>query len=304
MTVIDYATGEVIERAALVPVENLAAVEALGPQAREAAVTHMLSEARAWLAHAVESTSPQTIANFKAQMATVAEATKQLNLSKEIQLDAQEMVRRAERGVGQAIRKGQADGTVTSRGVRENYGGPGWSLTRSNPDLVSAGEILPTGEDRAQTYAVTDGVTDDQFDAAIDAAKGEGNLSRANVVRKVRDIKAGGPETRDQRARKIAELAASGHSTRQIAPLVGIGEQAVAHIIRDYGIDVPADQFTKNRRRIKSSEVVENVIATIEAAIFSLELINPSEVQGDQIDSLIQSTNALRKAVNKIKESS
>ena len=102
----------VIESGALVPVDNMAAVEALDPQAREVAVTQMLTEARAWLAHAVESTGPQVIANFKAQMATVAEATKQLNLSKEIQLDAQEMVRRAERGVGLAIRKGQAEGTI------------------------------------------------------------------------------------------------------------------------------------------------------------------------------------------------
>ena len=106
----------VIESGALVPVDNMAAVEALDPQAREVAVTQMLTEARAWLAHAVESTGPQVIANFKAQMATVAEATKQLNLSKEIQLDAQEMVRRAERGVGLAIRKGQAEGTINRIG--------------------------------------------------------------------------------------------------------------------------------------------------------------------------------------------
>jgi len=39
-----------------------------------------------------------------------------LNLSKEIQLDALEMVRRAERGVGLAIRKGQAEGTVAAPG--------------------------------------------------------------------------------------------------------------------------------------------------------------------------------------------
>jgi len=41
-----------------------------------------------------------------------------LNLSKEIQLDALEMVRRAERGVGLAIRKGQAgDRLVCHRSI-------------------------------------------------------------------------------------------------------------------------------------------------------------------------------------------
>lgn len=289
----------VIESGALVPVDNMAAVEALDPQAREVAVTQMLTEARAWLAHAVESTGPQAIANFKAQMATVAEATKQLNLSKEIQLDAQEMVRRAERGVGQAIRKGQADGVVgdgrTGGLVRQQVLDPN--------SLVSPSVVIPSTDERVATYAMTDNLTDDQFDAAIDAAKEEGNLSRANVVRKVRDIKDGTVETRDQRAKKIAELAASGHSSRQIAPLVGIGESAVANIVRDYGIHIPADALVKGTRRIRTPEVIENVIGTLDAATFSLGLINPSEVQGEQIDSLIQSISALRRAINKIKES-
>ena len=164
-------------------------------------------------------------------------------------------------------------------------------------------DYLVNGSDVNATYAVTDDVTDEQFDSALDAAKDEGNLSRANVVRKVRDIKDGTVETRDQRAKKIAELAASGHSTRQIAPLVGIGESAVANIVRDYGIHVPADALVKRTRRIRTPEVIENVIGTLDAATFSLGLINPSEVQGEQIDSLIQSISALRRAINKIKES-
>ncbi|MGA4670049.1 hypothetical protein ACPCG0_09675 [Propionibacteriaceae bacterium Y1923] len=48
----------------------------------------------------------------------MAEATKQLGLSKEIRDDATEMVRRAEYALGKAIRKGQAEGTVTSRAIR------------------------------------------------------------------------------------------------------------------------------------------------------------------------------------------
>ncbi len=41
-------------------------------------------------------------------------------------------------------------------------------------------------------YALTDDVTDEEFDTAIEEAKGEGNLSRANVVRKVKPEKANG----------------------------------------------------------------------------------------------------------------
>lgn len=60
---------------ALVPADNMAALDTLAPEAREVAVTRMLTEARDWMAHAVEASDPASIATFKAQMATVAEAT-------------------------------------------------------------------------------------------------------------------------------------------------------------------------------------------------------------------------------------
>lgn len=40
------------------------------------------------------------------------------------------------------------------------------------------------------TYAMTDGVTDEEFNSVVESAKHEGNLSRANVVRKVRGLSA------------------------------------------------------------------------------------------------------------------
>lgn len=76
------------------------------------AVSDYLDRARSWLATAVEMTGPAEIASARAEIATAAEAAKQLNLSKGIREDAVEMVRRAEYAVSRAIRKGQEDGTV------------------------------------------------------------------------------------------------------------------------------------------------------------------------------------------------
>jgi hypothetical protein len=72
--------------------------------------------ARDWLATAVETTGPEQIAAAKAEIATAAEAIKQLGLSKEIRADAAEMVRHAEYALAKSIRKGQAEGTVAARG--------------------------------------------------------------------------------------------------------------------------------------------------------------------------------------------
>lgn len=181
----------------LVPAENMTALESLDPAAREVAVTRMLGEARSWLAHAVEATEPHAVANFKAFVATVAESTKQLNMSKEIQLDATEMVRRAERGVGLAIRKGQAEGTVENisearhRAVVQREINQGRAdqtaingLIKTRPtDLAADNDLSGNG---AGIYHLTDGVDQEQFEQAITEAKAEGNLSRANVVRKVK----------------------------------------------------------------------------------------------------------------------
>lgn len=302
--VIDYATGEVITDAGtdLVPADNMAALDSLDPQSREVAVTHMLAEARSWLAHAVEATEPQTIATFKAQMATIAEATKQLNLSKEIQMDALEMVRRAERGVGVAIRKGQAEGKIRSlkdnAAIRTN---PGDDITR----MPTAKDIAPDFYSNGSEMVAIADAEPEEFEDAITEAKSEGNLSRANVVRKIKGQQSG--MTRDDRAKEIARLAGLGYSTRQIAPLIGIGEEAVYNIQRDYGIDIPADKYVKRTRRIDTNRIISQTVTTLEGIAMTLDLINPDDIDQDQagtwLDSLTVSLKALSKAKRKIKES-
>ena len=188
----------------IVPADNMAALEALDPQQRAMAITSMLAEARSWLAHAKEATEPRTIVNFKAQMATVAEASKQLGLSKDIQLDAVEMVRRAERGVDLAIREGQARGDVSKvgdfarrsshtrlkNGREEHVNGvdPDETYSKARPS-----DFLPNANERSHAYALG-GVSEEQFEDAIAEAKDEGNLSRANVVRKAK--KKSSPESK------------------------------------------------------------------------------------------------------------
>lgn len=201
--------------AELVPVENLAELETLDPATREIAVTHMLGEARGWLAHALESTGPKQMAEFKAFVATIAETTKQLNLSKEIQLDAVEMVRRAERGVGLAIRRGQGEGAIATKEDSLIPGGPNGkaaleggnpSFQKSSPtDYVSRND-LSGGGSTTGIYDLTDDISDDEFDRALDEAKDEGNLSRANVVRKAKGEDKPKPPGRPEHLRGMRHI--------------------------------------------------------------------------------------------------
>lgn len=147
----------------------------------EVAVTTYLTRCRDWLATCVEMTGPEQIAAAKAEIATAAEATKQLGLSKEIQLDAQEMVRRAEYALGKAIRKGQAEGEVRRQGQRDADGDKYRDLPRPT-DFAPKKDLDSNG---SGIYHLSDGVGAQTFDRAIEDAKAEGNLSRANVARKI-----------------------------------------------------------------------------------------------------------------------
>lgn len=155
------------------------AIEQAEPAMAAEMVTAALVESRGWLSKAMEGTDPTPLANFKAWAATVEEATKQKNLGREIELDAAEMVRRAERGIGVAIRRGQEAGEIRRQGQ-----GRGHTQQLPRPtDFASHDELMAN---QAGIYNLTDAVTDEQFDEAITEAKAEGNLSRANVVRKVK----------------------------------------------------------------------------------------------------------------------
>lgn len=160
-----------------------------------ASVIDYLSQARTWLATCVEITGPAEIARAKAEIATAAEATKQLHLSREIQLDAQEMVRRAEYALGKSIRKGQAEGTI---GVPSSGKSSSDTGQHRPSDFAKPSELYPNPK-QAGIYDLSDGVEADDFDAAIDEAKAEGNLSRANVARKARE-KSGKPKAAPRRA--------------------------------------------------------------------------------------------------------
>lgn len=257
----------------------------------ELAVTSYLQQARDWLAQAVETTGPEQIANAKAEIATAAEATKQLGLSKEIQLDAQEMVRRAEFALGKAIRKGQAEGTIHARG-------------HVDPHRVktSVSEFFPGGKTMQETYAMTDGVDSADFEAALDEARHEGQLSRANVVRKIKQQAS--PTTRDQRADLIAELAEQGYTSQQMAERVGVIETRVREIARSYDIEIPGDRAVRNTKRPESMRIATTTVTALEGLVMGVELIDYGALDPDPgwTESVAHSMQVLNKFARKIKE--
>lgn len=278
---------------------DVAALGSLDKAAQEVAVTMMLDQARQWLERAKVSTTPaQDVADFKAFISTVAEAAKQKRLSEDIQLDAVEMVRRSDRALGLAIREGQANGSVlTSRdgsGVRDL--GP-------EATKVSTKVFFASTNERVDTYALTDNVTEEEFEVSLSIAKEEGNLSRANVVRTVKEVTTPKQEQVDK-WEQIADFAARGFTSSQVGKTFDMSEPYLRKLAMQRGIDFHADRIVT--RRIDPLKVLENTVAAIEASAPALDLVTyedvTPEMAAELLERLAPGIKAIRQLTNALKE--
>ncbi|MHB8190643.1 MAG: hypothetical protein ACYDHP_09550 [Ferrimicrobium sp.] len=158
------------------PVESETASMEVDPVGYMATV---LYRAKSWLK---EAQSIDDVRNTKAIAVGYKSVIREKEMAFDAQLAATEIVRRCERRVGELVRAGQEEGTVRTSTELAGQGPRthGYSV-RSAP-----AEFFNTHKEQTDSYAMADASNED-FDQAIEDAKAEGNLSRANVVHKVQD---------------------------------------------------------------------------------------------------------------------
>ena len=174
---------------------RIAALEASDPERAEVEITDALTFSNEMLravsdltAHAPATGAGLASAGIGAAKLTAVRATefaKRLDLSKDTVLEAQMQQRRWERALGTAIREGQERGEIKAKGgdyascdVQDIAAKPSPSDFASKTELSN-----PRG---TGIYALTDGTTPEQFEDALTEARKDGNVSRANVVRKLK----------------------------------------------------------------------------------------------------------------------
>lgn len=99
-------------------------------------------------------------------------------VGKDAELAAAEIVRRAERGIGLAVRKGQEAGSIETLAQSQSRAGRERHQLSADHTKLSPAPFVGASYERAGIYAMGDQATDEQFNAAIEEAKSEGNLSR------------------------------------------------------------------------------------------------------------------------------
>lgn len=163
---------------------DLLPVEPAALPAEENPVEYMLTvlnRAKGWLA---EAASIDDVRNAKAIAVGYEAVIREKELAFDAQLAATEIVRRCERRIGELVREGQARGEIRVRGsnqydaedVRNAEHPP---MSPRDATGIAAKAVL------SEHYLMADTEGED-FERAVAEAREEGNLSRANVVRKVK----------------------------------------------------------------------------------------------------------------------
>lgn len=139
----------------------------------------VLNRAKEWLS---EATRIEDVRQQRAVAVGYESYIREKELAFDAQLSATEIVRRCEVRLVELIREGQAQGVIHTP-----------ATTRKRIDVTTGTSILTVaeamgmagGKSRDDVYAMAS-VSKDEFEDALAVAKSEGNLSRANVVRKVK----------------------------------------------------------------------------------------------------------------------
>jgi hypothetical protein len=276
--------------AELALVANPDDIAALPAEQRGQMITRALVESKSWLAVATKGTDPTPVAEFKAWAATVAEMTRQKGLSEEIQLNAQEMVRRAERGIGLVVKQGQEAGVVRGSGDRinpANQHGPSAATNNvKSSESPSPKDFFANNREYVDANDMTTGVSEEDFEEAIEEAREERNLTRRNVARKTRERSGRAAEPRDTRPDKLARLdpveqvrllAANGQSSRQIAEELGVDAAYVRKLAKQEHIDIGADRLVGKTHHIDSTRVVEEAVNALQGIEYTLSLLTDAD---------------------------
>ncbi len=141
---------------------------------------------------------------------------------------------------------------------------------------------------------------DDVVEEVIAESTDRRPASRARVKNEIRerhtDRTATGVAARWE---VIAEMAESGHTSRQIAEALGLNPQAVRAGIVKRGIDCPADRVTIRSHHHDSDRIVAEAVASLEGVVMALALADPADLDPTNVENLASSLKTSIRSLNR-----
>jgi hypothetical protein len=96
---------------------------------------------------------------------------------------AEEIGARARRALALGVRRGQREGFINIRGRH-----PGQDHASATATAAHVATYLGTGATATYSYALADGISDDQFEAILEQARAEQDMTRAGLKRRARAV--------------------------------------------------------------------------------------------------------------------
>jgi ParB-like chromosome segregation protein Spo0J len=104
-----------------------------------------------------------------------------------------------------------------------------------------------------------------------------------------------------QRRIRIAELAASGHSSGQIGELVGMAAPSVRNTAREHGIEIRADVVLgRSRKSVDSNRIVRETVNTLDGLAMGLPMVDPADLDRSEVDGWVASLTKSRTVINRL----
>lgn len=277
-----------------------------------AAAIALLEQSKLFLA---EVQRLDEVIEWKARAGALEEYTKQRDLGHEAELSAAEIVRRCERRIAQLVRDAQERGELLRKTerthTRNQHTAAGVAVQPEELNSDSEPVPEPKGSPqqffgsqsaRTESYAMADDVPAEKFEEALAEAKQEGNLSRANVIRKIRNEPNSSPQVKmsaTQRAERIGDGAARNLTAPQIAAELGVLPGYVRSQARELGIEIPADAVVGKTKAHDSDRIINEMTFALEGCAFSLRLVNFEDLNPDNLEGWVVSLGDSLRSLNR-----
>lgn len=121
--------------------------------------------------------------------------------------------------------------------------------------------------------------------------------SRRHVPRGARNNSRTRDGQREQLAR-LADLAATGHDSKQIAAVIGRRVETVRALLRRYHIDCPGDRTRGTQHHHKADRIVTELVLAAEHVMAGTELIDFAQLTSDKLADWIATLEPARDALS------
>jgi hypothetical protein len=168
-------------------------------------------------------------------------------------------------------------------------------------------QAITTSQDLAETDEVRAIALDviEQIDAGASIRTQVERIKKAKTVTTEESGVIPIRGTREQQEDKwaqVADFAERRFTSSQIAKTFGMTEAGIKAGAKRYGIEFPADKAVGRARRIDPLEVLERIVASLEADLAVLDLVTYEDVSVETAAELVERLDAPLRAINQMKK--